>query len=113
MSPRPLPEDSLILKRPPQRWLDSFRIQDVGNDTVGSYIERRFSLCIFCVECPRVTEWAPAELANRYGERPGLRIADIATRLTCSCGSQRIAVGPRYNKLTEAERQALGASQVA
>jgi len=30
---------------------------------VGSYIGRCFSLCMFCVECPRVIEWTPPELA--------------------------------------------------
>lgn len=106
MSTELFPEDPDVLKRPAQKWLDGFRLEHVGRDTVGSYIERRFSLCIFCVECPRVSEWMPAELAARFGERPGVTIADIVSRLTCACGSHKIAVGPRYNKFTGAERRA-------
>lgn len=105
MSRKSLPDDPL--KRAPQKWLDNFRLKHLGHDTIGAYIQKRFSLLIYCVDCPRVIEWAPAELANRFGQRPDLRIADLATRLTCSCGSHSIAVGPRYNKLTPQERQSL------
>jgi len=104
-----LPEDPL--QRPPQKWLDGFQLKHLGADTVGDYIEKRFSLLIYCVDCPRVIEWPPAELTARFGERPGLRVADVASRLTCSCNSKRIAVGPRYNRLTSQERLAMAADR--
>jgi hypothetical protein len=105
MTCQALPEDPLT--RPPRKWLDNFQLKHLGNDTVGSYIEKRFSLCIYCVDCPRVIEWTPAELTNRFYQRPGLRLAELVPRLVCTCKSARIAVGPHYNPLTPAERQAL------
>ncbi|MES2035211.1 MAG: hypothetical protein V4466_13640 [Pseudomonadota bacterium] len=43
-------------------------------------------------------EWTPPQLQARFGDRPGLRIADLASRLSCTgedgCGSHDIAVFP-------------------
>jgi hypothetical protein len=94
------------MTRPPQAWLDNFQLKHLGRDTVGDYIAKRFSLCIYCVDCPRVIEWTPAELTNRFYQRPGLRIAELVPRLICTCKSTRIAVGPHYNRLTPSERPA-------
>jgi len=86
------------LKRPTARLLQRFRIADIGEDTVRTFLERGFSLAICCRDCPRLIEWTPPELERRFGNRLGLRIADLAERFTCAgdggCGSHDIAVFP-------------------
>jgi len=86
------------LRRPHDRLLKAFRISDVGNDTVASYLRQGFSLAICCKDCPRLIEWTPPELEARFGHQPDRRIADIAARLTCKgeggCGAQEVAVFP-------------------
>ena len=89
---------SSSLKAPPAKALERFHIGQIGDDTVGSYLSRGYSLAICCRDCRRLIEWAPPELEARFGTRPGLRIADLAERLACKeeggCGSDRIAVFP-------------------
>lgn len=86
------------LKRPPAKLLQHFRLSQVGDDTIQTYLERGFSLAICCKDCPRLIEWTPLELEQRFGDRLGLRIADLAARLTCTgeagCGSHDVAVFP-------------------
>jgi hypothetical protein len=82
------------LERPADRLLKRFKVSDVGNDTVGGYLRRGFSLAICCKDCPRIIEWTPPELERRFP--PHSRIADIASRLSCSgpggCGHKEVAV---------------------
>ena len=91
------------LTRPPPRLLQHFHLGQIGDDTIRTYLERGFSLAICCKECPRLVEWTPPELERRFGKTPGLRIADLAARLTCArsaggCGGEDIAVFPhRYD----------------
>jgi hypothetical protein len=91
------------LERPPDRLLRGFKIAQVGNDTVGTFLRRGFSLAICCRDCPRLIEWTPPDLAARFGGRPDLRIADIAARLSCTgeggCGAKEIAVFPHLYDL--------------
>ncbi len=86
------------LTRPPEKLLRRFEVRQIGDDTVGTYLSRGFSLGICCLDCPRVIEWTPPELARLFGTRPGLRIADLVPRLSCTgedgCGSHSVAVFP-------------------
>jgi len=86
------------LERPPDRLLRGFHLGQVGNDTIGTYLQRGFSLAICCRDCPRLVEWTPPELERRFGQRPDLRIADLAGRLSCAgaggCGAKDVAVFP-------------------
>lgn len=86
------------LRRPTDRLLQRFRIADIGDDTIGVFLTKGYSLAICCRDCPRLIEWTPHDLNTRFGDRPHLRIADLAGRLTCSgedgCGSHDIAVFP-------------------
>lgn len=86
------------LRRPPAKAVQAFHVGQVGADTVGDYLAKGWSLAICCKACPRLIEWTSPDLARRFGERPGLRIADLVPRLTCAgedgCGSNEIAVFP-------------------
>ena len=86
------------LKRPSAALLARFRIEQIGDDSIRTYLERGYSLAICCRDCPRLTEWTPQDLQARFGTRLDLPIADLATRLTCTgeggCGSHDIAVFP-------------------
>ena len=86
------------LKRPSEKLLRNFRLDQVGDDTVQLFLEKGFSLAICCRDCPRLIEWTPQDLDARFGAWPNLRIADLARRLTCAgedgCGSHDIALFP-------------------
>jgi len=86
------------LVRPPEKALQAFRPEQAGDDTVRTYLAKGFSLAICCKDCPRLVEWTPPDLERRFAGRLGLRIADLAARLTCSgeggCGSTRVAAFP-------------------
>lgn len=86
------------LKPPPKAALKRFHVGQVGDDTVGDYLAKGWSLAICCKACERLVEWTPPDLARRLGTRPGVRIADIAGRLSCmgagGCGSRDVAVFP-------------------
>jgi hypothetical protein len=91
------------LERPPAKLLQRFRISQIGDDTVQTFLEKGFSLAICCRACPRLIEWTPPELQRRFGDRLGLPIADLAPRLACTgedgCGSHDIAVFPHLYDL--------------
>lgn len=72
------------LKRPSDKLLQRFRPEDIGDDTVGLFLAKGFSLAICCRDCPRLIEWTPFDLAAKFGDRPELRIGAIARRLTCA-----------------------------
>jgi len=86
------------LKPPPKSALDRFHVGQVGEDTVETYLAKGWSLAICCKACTRLVEWTPPELAERFGDRTGVRIAAIAERLSCAgdegCGSREVAVFP-------------------
>jgi hypothetical protein len=86
------------LKRPTKKQLASFTVTGIGNDSVEDYLKSGFSLAICCRDCLRLLEWTPPELQRRFGDRLGLKIADIALRLSCAgeggCGSHDVAVFP-------------------
>ena len=88
------------LRRPADHLLRRFSVASIGADTVQTYLEKGFSLAICCRACPRVVEWTPPELELRFGGRLGLRIAELAARLSCTrkagCGGQDVAVFPHF-----------------
>lgn len=92
------PHPPSTLRRPTAKQLQRFRLTDIGDDTIGGYLEKGFSLAICCRECPRLIEWTPPELERRFGDRLELRIVDVASRLSCAgeegCGSREVAVFP-------------------
>jgi hypothetical protein len=88
------------LTRPADHLLRRFSVAAIGQDTVQTFLEKGFSLAICCGACPRVVEWTPPELEQRFGARLGLRIADVAARLSCTgdegCGAKEVAVFPHF-----------------
>ena len=86
------------LKRPSARQLATYRADRIGDDTVGTLLASGFSFALCCRSCSRLVEWTPPELEARFGDRPGLKVAAIAVRLTCAgedvCGSTDVAVFP-------------------
>jgi hypothetical protein len=91
------------LERPNDRLLRGFKVSQVGNDTIASYLRRGYSLAICCRDCPRLIEWTPPELETMFRTRLNLRIADLASRLSCTgeggCGAQDVAVFPHLYDL--------------
>ena len=89
---------SSTLKRPSAALLNRFRIEQIGEDTIRTFLERGYSLAICCRDCPRLIEWTPPDLEARFGAKLDLPIADLAARLACTgkdgCGSHDIAVFP-------------------
>jgi hypothetical protein len=75
------PGASSTLKRPPAHLLRSFRLGQIGDDTVRTYLANGWSLAICCRNCPRLIEWTPPQLEEKFGDRVNLRIADIAQRV--------------------------------
>lgn len=92
--------DPAPLRRPPAKAIKAFHIGQVGDDTIRTFLENSFSLAICCKACPRLIEWTPPELAQKFGDRPDLRLADLVPRLACTgeggCGSHEIAVFPHF-----------------
>jgi hypothetical protein len=91
-------DQSSTLKRPPEPAVRRFHAGQVGGDTIRTFLAKGYSLAICCKDCPPLVEWTPPELERRFGDRPDLRIADLAPRLSCAgaggCGSRDIAVFP-------------------
>lgn len=71
------------LKRPSADLLARFRVEQIGDESIRTYLERGYSLAICCRHCPRLNEWTPQELEARFGTKLDLPIADLAARLTC------------------------------
>ena len=94
----PEPPHQSTLERPSDKLLRQFHIGQIGNDTVRTFLQKGWSLAICCRSCPRLIEWTPPDLQERFGDRLDLRIADLAGRLACSgdegCGSRGVAVFP-------------------
>jgi hypothetical protein len=87
------------LERPAERLIRRFHAGMVGARTIGSLLENGFSLVICCKDCPRMIDWTPPELERRFADRPGLKLAGLVPRLSCSgddgCGSREIALFPQ------------------
>lgn len=88
------------LERPPEQLIRRFHLGQVGTDTVRNFLIKGYSLAICCRECPRLIEWTPEDLVEKFGDRTHVKIADIAARLSCNgeevCGSTDVAVFPHH-----------------
>jgi hypothetical protein len=86
------------IKRPPEKLISRAHAGQAGSDTLSTYLENGWSLGTACKACPRLVEWTPPDLLERFGDRLELKIADLGRRLSCSgpegCGSQDMAVFP-------------------
>jgi len=86
------------LKRPEDKAIRSFKPWMVGDDTIGTLLDEGWSLGICCRACGRTVECKPQWLADRFGDRRGLRLADLLPRLACAppngCGSHDVAIFP-------------------
>jgi hypothetical protein len=86
------------MDRPEAKYIRSFKIAHVGAHTVGDYLDRGYGLLICCKECERTVSWSPQDLADKFGDKRGLRLADLVPRLSCAgsdgCGSRDVAVFP-------------------
>jgi hypothetical protein len=96
--PTAMPDAPSTLQRPAAKMLQHFHLAQIGDDTIRTYLRGGLSLAICCRDCPRLVEWTPPMLDARFGRQPNLRIADVASRLSCrgegGCGSRNIAVFP-------------------
>jgi hypothetical protein len=64
------------LKRPPERMLERFRVDpQMRSDTIRLYLEKGWSLAVCCRDCPRIVEWTPPQLAERFADKLDLSIA--------------------------------------
>jgi hypothetical protein len=99
----PALDNRSTLKRPSEKLLRRFDADQIGDDTIRTFLTKGFSLAICCRDCPRLSEWTPPQLLERFGSRLDLRIADLAKRLACTgeggCGSHDIAVFPHLYDL--------------
>ncbi len=88
------------IERPPEKWIRAFRPGMVGRDRIRDLLKDGFSLVICCKDCPRMVEWTPPELADRFAGKVDLPLIELIPRLTCAgesgCGSPEIAVFPNF-----------------
>ena len=88
------------LERPEDRLIQRFDVGQVKGKTIRGLLEKGFSLAICCRACPRLVEWTPPQLLERFGETLDLRLVDLVPRLACSgdegCGSRDVAVFPHF-----------------
>lgn len=86
------------LKRPAEKLILRFDVWQVKDRTIRSYLEKGFSLAICCKHCPRMIEWTPPQLFQKFDGKLDLQLADLVPRLSCSgdagCGSKEVAVFP-------------------
>ena len=87
------------LERPADRLIQKFEVWQVKDRTIRGLLDKGFSLAICCKACPRMIEWTPPELLQKFETKLDLRLADLVPRLSCSgdegCGSKEVAVFPR------------------
>jgi hypothetical protein len=90
------------LERPADRLIQKFDVWQVKDRTIRGLLEKRFSLAICCKACPRMIEWTPPDLLQKFETKLDLRLADLVPRLSCSgdegCGSREVAVFPHLYK---------------
>ena len=86
------------LKRPPAKYLRSFRRWMIGDDTIGTLLDNAWSLGVCCRGCPRTIEMKPEAIEERFGAHRRTKLADLQPRLICSapngCGSNDMVLFP-------------------
>jgi hypothetical protein len=85
--------------RPTPGELLKWRVWHLKDDTVRYYLAKGFSLVLCCRNCPRMVEWTPPQLFERFGNKLDLRLQNLMPRLSCSraqggCGATDIAAIP-------------------
>lgn len=92
------PGHPTALKRPEEKAIRAFRPWMIGNDTVGTLLDRGWSLGICCRHCPRTIEMTPAAIEQRFGAFRHLKLVDLLPRLECGtekgCGSKDMVLFP-------------------
>lgn len=86
------------LERPDQHLIDRFDLWQVRGRTIRRLVAKGFSLAICCKRCPRMIEWTPQDLLDKFGAQLDLPLTDLVPRLSCTgaegCGSKEVAVFP-------------------
>ena len=93
------PPKASSLKRPEARLLRQVRLdRQMQRDTIRTFLENGWSLAVCCCDCPRIVEWTPSDLAERFDGKFDTTIADLVGRVACKgdggCGSKNIALFP-------------------
>jgi hypothetical protein len=92
--------DLPLPKRPAEYLLRKWRgaTPEMRKETISSYLEGGFSLCLCCLDCPRIVRWTPPELTERFAGKLDTTIADLVGRVACrgegGCRSKNIALFP-------------------
>jgi hypothetical protein len=99
------------LHRPPAKQIRSFRPSMIGDDTIATLLENGWSLGVCCRNCPRVVEWKPEWIEERFGDQPNLKLAHLQPRLQCDetagCGARDMVIFP-YREKAPPKRKAEG-----
>jgi hypothetical protein len=87
------------LKRPtPAKFAKGLTGREMYFDTIGLYLRNGWSLAVCCMDCPRITEWTPPMLAERFAGKLNVTIGDLVGRVACKgeggCKSKNIALFP-------------------
>lgn len=90
------------LKRPEEKAIRSFKPWMIGADTIGTLLDRGWSLGVCCRGCPRTIEMTPAALEEKFGAYRQLRLVDLLPKLECGtekgCGSKDMVLFPWKEK---------------
>ncbi|MFC5343410.1 hypothetical protein ACETK8_20420 (plasmid) [Brevundimonas staleyi] len=86
------------LERPAERLIQKFDVWQVKDRSIRSLLAKGYSLAICCKQCPRMIEWTPQELLQKFEGKLDVQLADLVPRLSCTgeegCGSREVAVFP-------------------
>jgi hypothetical protein len=88
------------LRRPAEYLLRKWRggTPEMREETITSYLKAGNSLCLCCLDCPRIIQWTPPALAQRFEGKLHTTIADLVGRVACKgeggCRSKNIALFP-------------------
>src|SRR6201994_1073444 len=86
------------LRRPGEKPLRSFKPWMMGGDTIGTLLDRGWSLGICCRQCPRTIEMKPEAIEEEFGAYRRMKLVDLLPKLTCGtqrgCGSAEMVLFP-------------------
>ena len=92
------PDQPTKLKRPEEKAIRSFKPWMVEDHTIGTYLDRGWSLGICCRQCPRTIEMKPEAIEERFGAYRRLKVAALLPKLVCGepkgCGSTDMVLFP-------------------
>ncbi len=97
------------LKRAEEKAIRSFKPWMIGNDTIATLLDNRWSLAICCRHCPRTLEMKVEEIEARFGAYRGLRLVDLLPKLECGtekgCGSKDMVLFPWKEKSAKSKAE--------